>query len=92
MSYRLPLITVNGFKDGYVGYSWFDWPLIDMKKSLKKPNGQLEAVQTIQWPKVKQQSTNNDLQNSTQKAKDRATRTLLKTGGGGGNHVVWKGK
>ena len=46
MTYRLPLITVNGFKDGCVGYSWFDWPLIDMKKSLKKPNGQLEAVQT----------------------------------------------
>ena len=44
MSYRLPLITVNGFKDGCVEYSWFDWPLIDMKKSLKKPNEQLEAV------------------------------------------------
>ena len=37
---------------------------------------------------MKQQSTNNDLQNSTQKAKDRATRTLLKTGGA----IMWSGR
>jgi hypothetical protein len=30
---------------------------------------------------AKQKGTNNDLQNTTQKTSDRATRTLLKTGG-----------
>ena len=34
--------------------------------------------QTIQWPIEKRQRTNNDLQNTTQKTKDRVTRTLLK--------------
>ena len=36
--------------------------------------------QTIQWPKVKDQKTNNDLQNTTQKTNDWATQTPLKTG------------
>jgi hypothetical protein len=34
-----------------------------------------EERQTIQWPKEKR--TNNDLQNITQKSKDRATQTPL---------------
>jgi len=32
-------------------------------------------------PRKQDKKTNNDLQNITQKTKDRATRTLLKTGG-----------
>ena len=36
---------------------------------------------TTQWPNEKGQRTNNDLQNTTQKPKDRTTRTPLKTGG-----------
>jgi hypothetical protein len=35
--------------------------------------------QKTQWTKEKR--TNNDLQNITQKAKDKATRTPIKTGG-----------
>ena len=38
----------------------------------------IEERQTIQWPKEKR--TNNDLQNTTQKTKDRATRITLKPG------------
>ena len=45
----------------------------------KQHNGQNTKGQTTQWPKYKR--TNNDLQNTTQKTKDRATRTPLKTGG-----------
>ena len=37
---------------------------------------------------AKIKSTNNDLQNTTQKTKDRATRTLLKTGG----ELGWSGR
>ena len=34
--------------------------------------------QTTQWPKeIKDKITNNDLQNTTQKTKDQATRTTL---------------
>jgi hypothetical protein len=43
----------------------------------------IEEEQTIQWQK-KDKRTNSDLQNSTQKTKDRPTRTPLKSGGGGG--------
>jgi hypothetical protein len=42
----------------------------------------IEEEQTIQWQK-KDKRTNSDLQNITQKTKDRPTRTPLKTGGGG---------
>ena len=31
----------------------------------------------MQWPKERDNKTNNDLQNTTQKTKDRATRTPL---------------
>ena len=37
----------------------------------------IEEVQTIQLSKEREQRTNNDLQNITQKIKDRATRTPL---------------
>jgi hypothetical protein len=37
--------------------------------------------QTTQWPTEKGQKDNNDLQNTTKKIKDRATRTPLKTRG-----------
>ena len=43
-------------------------------------NPSIEDGQTTQWPKEKGQRTNNDLQNTTQKTKDRVTRTPLKTG------------
>ena len=36
---------------------------------------------TMQWSKENDNSTNNDLQNITQKTKDRATRIPLKCGG-----------
>ena len=45
-----------------------------------------------QWPNIKKKKdkrTNNDLQNTTQKTKDRATRTPLKTGG---ELMMWSGK
>jgi hypothetical protein len=42
---------------------------------------EMEEGQTIQRPKKKAKKTNNDLQNATQKTKDLATRTSLKTGG-----------
>ena len=45
------------------------------KKSLKP---YIEEGQTIQWPKERGKRTNSDLQNITQKTKDRATRTPLK--------------
>jgi len=38
----------------------------------------IEEGQTIQWPKERGKRTNSDLQNITQKTKDRATRTPLK--------------
>ena len=38
--------------------------------------------QTTQLPKEKDKRTNNNLQNITQKTKDRVTRTPLKSGGG----------
>jgi hypothetical protein len=50
-----------------------------MKKSLEIPKLYMEEGQTTQWPKDKR--TNNDLQNSTQKTKDRVTRAPLKTRG-----------
>ena len=34
----------------------------------------------MQWPSEKRQKTNNDLQSTTQKTKDRETRTLIKPG------------
>jgi hypothetical protein len=43
-------------------------------------NQQIEG-QTIQWPKEKDKRTTNALQNITHKAKDRVTRTPLKTWG-----------
>ena len=39
----------------------------------------IRKEQAMQWPKEKEQ-TNNDVQNTTQKTKDQATRTPLKTG------------
>jgi len=52
---------------------------------LKIPKGnqnpQIEDEQTRQWQKKKDKRSNNDLQNTTQKTKDRGTRTQLKTGG-----------
>jgi hypothetical protein len=33
----------------------------------------IEGGQTTQWPKKKNKRTNNDLQNNTQKTKDRAS-------------------
>ena len=39
----------------------------------------MEKGQTIQWPKKKDQR-DNDLENTTQKTKDRAAGTPLKTG------------
>jgi hypothetical protein len=55
-------------------------------------NGQKTEGQTIQWPKdrrtdntmakrQKDKRKNNDVQNTTQKTKDRATQTPLKTSG-----------
>ena len=49
----------------------------------------IEEEQTIQWQK-KDKRTNSDLQNSTQKTKDRPTRTPLKSGGG--DQVLRKGE
>ena len=37
----------------------------------------IEEGTTIQWSKERDNKTNNDLQNTTQKSKDRATRTPL---------------
>ena len=56
------------------------------KKSLKIPKGYTELVNRRRSDnnnrqKKKDKKTNNDLQNITQKTKDRTTRTLLKTGG-----------
>ena len=49
------------------------------KKRLKIPNGWPEAVNLrTDTTMVKRKSTNNDLQNTTQKTKDRATGTPLK--------------
>ena len=43
----------------------------------------MEKGQTTHWRKVTKgnKKTNNDLQNTTQKTKDRATQTPLKTSG-----------
>jgi len=52
------------------------------KKSLKIPQGKLESVNRRQHngQKKKDKVINNDLQNTTQKNKDRATQTPLKPG------------
>jgi hypothetical protein len=58
----------------------------------RQHNGQRRKGQTTQWPKKKRTDntmakeekdnrTNDDLQNTTHKTKDRVTRTPLKTGG-----------
>jgi hypothetical protein len=41
----------------------------------------MKEGQTTQWPKEKDKSTSNDIQNIKQKTKDRATRTPLNAGG-----------
>ena len=54
-----------------------------MKKSLKIPKRQSEAARTDRQHNdrgKKYKRTNNDLQNITQKTKDRETRTPLQTG------------
>ena len=55
--------------------------LIDYKKSLKIPKGYSEDVNqrtdNTMAKRKKVQKTNNDLQNITQKTKDRVTRTPL---------------
>ena len=55
------------------------------KKSFNIRKGQSQSVnrrrKQTQWQTVKEQRTSNDLQNTTLKTKDRATRTPLKTGG-----------
>ena len=48
--------------------------------SLKIPNGYSESVNRRRQYNGQRQMTNNDLQNTTQKTKDRATRTPIKTG------------
>jgi hypothetical protein len=53
---------------------------IVQKKSLKIPKGHQRTDNTMD-ERNNDKKTNNDLQNTTQKTKDRATRTLLKTGG-----------
>jgi hypothetical protein len=40
----------------------------------------MKEGQTTQWPKEKDKSTSNDIQNIKQKTKDRATRTPLNAG------------
>ena len=61
-------------------YFWFG--ILRNKKSLKTPNGYSEPVNrertddTMSKKQVK--GTNNDLQNITQKPKDRVTRILLR--------------
>ena len=47
------------------------------KRGNKKPY--FKEGQTTQWSKEKTKKTNNDILYTTQKTKDRATRTLLKT-------------
>jgi hypothetical protein len=53
------------------------------KKSLKIPKGKSEAVKRrrTDTTMAKRKRTNNDLQNITQKSKDQAKQTPLKTGG-----------
>jgi hypothetical protein len=53
------------------------------KKSLKISNGQSESVNQKRTDNTmaKRKRSNNDLQNTTQKTKDRATRTPLINGG-----------
>ena len=52
------------------------------KKSLKIPKGKLEAVKRrTDTTMAKRKRTNNDLQNITQKSKDQAKQTPLRTGG-----------
>ena len=53
------------------------------KKSLKIPKGKSEAVKRRRTDitMAKRKRTNNDLQNITQKSKDQAKQTPLKTGG-----------
>jgi hypothetical protein len=45
-----------------------------------KSRSRTKLGQTTQWPKENNKRTNNDLQSTTQKTKDRATRTPLKSG------------
>jgi hypothetical protein len=47
------------------------------KKSLKIPKSYSEAVNRKKTDKTMTKKTNNNLQNTTQKTKDRATQTLL---------------
>ena len=51
----------------------------DRQHSGQKTDNTVVKRQTTQWSKEKGQRTNNDLQNTKQKTKDRATRTPLKT-------------
>ena len=51
------------------------------KKSLKIPKEQSESVNRRRTHNTMAKRTNNDIQNITQKTKDRTTRTPLKTGG-----------
>ena len=50
------------------------------RKTKQKHNTIYIGHHYTQWPKEKRQKTNNYLQNSTHKTKDRVTRTSLKTG------------
>ena len=54
----------------------------DRQHNGQKTDNTMVKRQTTQWPKEKKdQRTNNDLQNITNKDKDRVTRTPPKTGG-----------
>ena len=50
------------------------------KTKLKIPKGQTETVHRRRTENTKTLRTNNDIQNTTQKRKDQATRTSLNTG------------
>ena len=56
--------------------SWKNGSLYNCKKCWKIQKGATIRRKSTQWSKEKR--TNNDLQNTTQKTKDRVTRTLLK--------------
>jgi hypothetical protein len=53
--------------------------IIGSQKSLKIPKGYTEDVNRRTHNVKKNKKTNSDLQSSTQKAKDQATQTPLKT-------------
>jgi len=80
-------------EDGKISREKLTYKLHDFgKKSLKIPKGKSEAVKRrrtdttmakrrrTDTTMAKRKRTNNDLQNNTQKSKDRATQTPLKTG------------